>query len=298
MTSESAFNQQGGTSRKLFTAMDFVVYAFLLGLGAIQFYMCQRADDFFRGDTTYFELARSLFETGFYGFDFKPETLLPPGLPMILASLCVTVGCTYTVLIRSMAVFATLGFIASYEFLRREEGRTVAAVFCLLLASSPIVFAFSTRLVFSDLPYFFTSMLALLLVMQLDAAKNPHSRGVLSLLCGVCIASSLLIRSSGIALLAGLFAWLAVSRFAGGEVRLRRLRTFVPVLLIGLFVEILWMIWVGQHEVLQWPMVGGYPQSYIKQLEMKNDNEPELGKASPSDIPTRVENNWLRGQPH
>ena len=151
-----------------------VAYAVILSLGALQFGLTLRSNDFFSGDTTYFELARSLLEKGFYGFDLKPETLLPPGFPLILASVCVTVSCTYTVLLRSIAVFATLEFIASYELLRREEGHTVAAVFCLLLASSPIVFAFSTRMVFSDLPYFFASMLTLLLAVRLDTTKSSR----------------------------------------------------------------------------------------------------------------------------
>jgi len=288
---EVILNRQSGNSHRSLTATDIFVYGLILSLGALQFGLSQRSDDFFTGDTIYFELARSIIEQGFYGFDFKPETLLPPGFPLILASLCVTFGCTYAVLIRSMAVFATLGFIASYELLRREEGRTVAAVFCLLLASSPILFSFSTRWVFSDLAYFFTSMLVLLLAVQLDTAKNPRGRAILWLLCGSLLVGSLLLRSSGIALLLGLFGWLTVSRFAEREVRLRRLRTFVPLLLIGLFVEILWMQWAARNEVLQWPMVGGYPQPYFAQLSVKNGNYPELGKASLSEIPLRIQQN-------
>jgi Dolichyl-phosphate-mannose-protein mannosyltransferase len=278
-------------SHKLLTATDITVYGLILSLAALQLALSQRADDFFTGDTIYFELARSIISEGFYGFNFKPETLLPPGFPLILASLCVTLGCTYAVLIRSIAVFATLGFIASYELLRREEGRTVAAVVCLLLASSPIVFAFSTRMVFSDLPYFFTSISTLLLATRLDRANSSRARVSLWLLCGCLLAGSLLIRSSGIALLMGLFGWLVVSRFAEREVRLKRLRTFVPLLLAGLLVEILWMQWAARNEVLQWPMVGGYPQPYFAQLSMKSGNYPELGAASLSDILPRVAEN-------
>src|SRR5262249_48219043 len=194
-------------------------------------------------------------------------------------------------LIRSITVFATLGLIASYELLRREEGRTVAATSCLLLASSPILFEFATQMVFSDLPYFFTTMMALLTAVQLEAAKNPRGRAVLWLMCGLSTVASLLIRSSGIALLGGLFAWLIVSRFAERQVRLRRLRTFVPLLLVGLFIEILWLQWAARNEVLQWPMVGGYPQPYFAQLSVKIGNYPELGTASLSDILSRVMHN-------
>jgi 4-amino-4-deoxy-L-arabinose transferase-like glycosyltransferase len=128
--------------------------------------------------------------------------------------------------IRSFTISATLGFLASYELLRWLQGRVIAAVVCLVLATSPIFFVVTTRGVGSDLPYFFTSMLTLLLVMRLDATRNSRARAVLWLLCGVSLVTSLLIRAVGISLLGGLVAWLAVSRFAKREVRLRRLRTF------------------------------------------------------------------------
>src|SRR5262245_15035251 len=115
---EIVLNRRSDTSHKLAEAMDITLYGLILSFGALQFGLAQRATDFFRGDTIYFELARSIIREGFYGFNSKPETLLPPGFPIILASICVTVGCSYLILVRSMAVFATLGFIASYQLLR------------------------------------------------------------------------------------------------------------------------------------------------------------------------------------
>ena len=82
--------------------------------------------------------------------------------------LCVVVGCHYSVFVHAVVVLSTLGFLASYELLRRMEGRAAGAVICLLLISSPLEFAQETRMVFSDLPYLFTSTLVLLLVWRLD----------------------------------------------------------------------------------------------------------------------------------
>jgi len=276
---------------KSLTAMDVVVYGLILGLGVLQFSLYQRSDDFFGGDTVYFELARSIVERGSYGFNFKSETMFPPGFPAILALICITVGCSYAVLIRSMAVFTALGFIVSYELLRREQGRTVAAVCCLLLASSPLIFEFSTQAVFSDLPYFFTSMLTLLVAKQLEMAQSPRARAALCLLCGLLLVGSLLIRSSGVALLIGLFAWLVVSFFfADRTAVILRFKTFVPILLLGIAVQTLWMHWAKQNEVLEWPL-GGFPRSYISQLSVKSGNHPELGTASLSNIPSRIAQN-------
>ena len=274
-----------------YLSIDVAVYVIIFTLGALQVGFSLRSGDFFTGDVTYFELARSIIARHFYGFDFRPETLLPPGFPAILAGLCVVLGCSYTVVIRSIAVSTTLGFIASYElftFMGEQFGSTM---FCLILATSPIIFGFTTRLVLSDEPYFFTSMLALLLAVRLDAAKGLPKRIFLWLLCSLFLVVSLLIRSSGIALFAAMFAWLVVSWRSNREVFQRRLKTFVPLLLIGLFTQLLWMEWGAKHEVLQWPMIGGYPQSYFRQLEMKNGNIPDAGKASWSDIPARIEKN-------
>src|SRR5882762_8020898 len=77
------------------TAADFIVYGLLLAFGAFLIFMSRRSDDFFAGDVIRFELARSIIERGFYGFDFQPYTVFPPGYPLILASLCVTVSCSY-----------------------------------------------------------------------------------------------------------------------------------------------------------------------------------------------------------
>jgi hypothetical protein len=150
------------------------VYAVILALGAMHYALTLRTSDFFTGDTTYFELARSILVQGFYGFNSRPEVVVPPGLPAIMVGLCVAVGCRHEVFVHAIVVFSTLGWLASYELLRRMEGRLAAAVICLLLMSSPLYFALATRVVLSDLPYFFTSVVVLLLVRHLD--EQPVTR--------------------------------------------------------------------------------------------------------------------------
>ena len=149
---------------------DVLVCLAIIAVGAMHFALTLRSSDFFRGDTTYFELARSLLR-GVYGFNFRTETLIPPGFPAILAFLCVAVDCRYSVFIHTVVVFWTLGVLASYELLRRMEGRAAAAVVCLLLISSPLAFGLATQVVVSDLPYLFMSMVVLLLVRCLDEQR-------------------------------------------------------------------------------------------------------------------------------
>ncbi len=279
-----------GAARTARTHADTLVYGFIIVIGVMQCALCLRSTDFFRGDTTYFEVARSILSRHWYGFDYQPETVLPPGFPAIMAALCVTLGCTYTLFIRSIAVFSTLGFLAAYAVLRREEGRATGAVICILLISSPLWFIFETRTVFSDLPYLLTSMLTLLLVRRLDAATAPRAKAVTWVLCALALVSSVLIRSAGVALIAALGTWLAISCLTQRGARARRLKLFLPLVLAAASIQGAWMHWAATHETIEWP-IGGYPRSYLSQLKVRSGNEPELGLATLAEIPARVVNN-------
>jgi hypothetical protein len=271
------------------TRGDVLVYAMIVVLGVAACALTVRSNDFVGGDTIYAELARSLVSHGWYGFNSQPETVIPPGFPAIMASLCVTIGCSYAVFVRSIVVSSTLGFLAAYQLLRREESPAAGVVICLLLISSPAWFDFETRVVFSDLPYFLTSMLTLLLIGRLDEA-NPRRRGITWLLCALALIASVLIRSAGVALIGGLVAWLAVTWMTDRVARIRRLTTFLPLLVPAVLVQAAWMHWATTHSVVEWP-IGGYPRSYVAQLGVKNGNDPELGAATLADIPPRVATN-------
>src|SRR5262249_27415359 len=138
--------------------VDCTVYILILLFGVLEVCLCPRARDFIF-DSTYYELAQSLINEGWYGYSSRPETMLPPGFAVMVAGLCLAFGSTYAVLIRSMGVFATGFLVATYALLRREVGRGPAAATCLVIGSSPYVFSLSTCLLFSDLPYALTSTL-------------------------------------------------------------------------------------------------------------------------------------------
>ena len=73
----------------------------------------------------------------------------------------------------------------------------------------------------------------------------------------------------------------------------RRLKRFLLPLTLGLIAQLSWSLWAQRHEVLEWPNLPGYPQSYVSQLKVKNGQYPELGMAHLSDIPSRVERNMV-----
>src|SRR5208283_2541259 len=123
-------------TQRCFTAADLFVCALIIALGALPFFLYERAPDFLHADADFAERADSLLH-GSYSLNFVPERVEPPGLPIILALVCVTVNCTHNTLIRTMPVFLYLGLLLSYGVIRRQRGRPIAAASCLVLASSP-----------------------------------------------------------------------------------------------------------------------------------------------------------------
>jgi hypothetical protein len=186
-----------------------------------------------------------------------------------------------------VTVFGTLGFLFSYLLIRHEESRLAAVVICLLLLSSPTLFTFSTRLVFSDVPYLFTSMVVLTTAIALDRAGDSSRTTGLRWLCGSALVASILIRSAGITLWTGLVVWIVVSWIPSRALATQRLARFRGVLIAGILVQALWMVWVHQKQPPpDWP-IGGYPQPYLAQLAVKSGNEPELGGATIAEIARR-----------
>lgn len=279
----------GKPARASLSGLDFIVLAIILLMGAIQFVYYPHASDFLN-DPGYPDLAQSILEHGTYDFDSLPETTLPPGLPLILALAGRFFGLGPAVEFHVLALFTTLSMITAYFLLRRLEGRGVAAAGCLLLGAAPSFFGFNTALIFPEMPYFFASMLALLLAVNVDHAPKNRSLVAWELALSLVIAAAILIRSIGVALLAGICAWTVLSLVTDPQCGRRRLRRFLLPLAIGAATQAGWSIWAGRHQVLEWSLPG-YPESYVAQLKVKNGQYPELGYTSLSDIPTRIEKN-------
>jgi 4-amino-4-deoxy-L-arabinose transferase-like glycosyltransferase len=271
--------------------IDILVLALILGVGALQFYFCERAGDFLYDDVFFADAGRSLVDHGFYGINGYPETNQPPGLPWILGLLCLVGGCGHVVFLRTMAVFGTLAFLVTYELLRRQAPRLVAASICLLLISSPKLFLLATQWVFPSYPYFFASMAALLVARKFEQATHPTAQIGWGALLTAFIVASLMFASAAMAFLGAMVAIVGVVFFRDRTLAFTRLRTYFAVFLVGILVQGLWM-----HKSVEassgisaqeWP-VEGFPHSYVAQLKLKAGNYPELGMATPRDIPVRI----------
>ena len=283
-----SYKGNGATSPSSLDSIDISVFAVIGAFGALQVIFYQRAGDFLYDDVFYFEAARSLLQHGFYGFNGRPETSQPPGLPTILALLCLARACTHAAFLRAMAVFETLGLGASYVLLRRQIPRAIAATTCLLLISSPLFFALGTQSVATTFPLLLTTTIALLVGQHLEEAERLTARVLWALLMVMLVAASLMIASVSIALLGAMIMVIGVALFSDRQLAVKRLKTFAAVLLAGIAVQGLWMH--RKPAPLEWPLPG-YPRPYVEQLKVKYGNDPELGMATLSDIPIRVGGN-------
>jgi hypothetical protein len=275
--------------------IDIFVFALIIAFGALQLFFVGRARDF-PGDEVFFaDSGRSLVEHGFYGINGYAETNMPPGLPAILGFLSDTVGYSRPLFLRVMVVSATFGLLLTYELLRRQTLRAVAAAICLLFISSRVHFDLVTQEIWPSYPYFATTMAALLVARKLEEVKSLVPRIAWGAALTVLVAASLLFASAAIALLGAIVASIGITFYRDRRLGFARLRIYLVVLLVGIAVEGLWM----QRDrvsasagiaAAEWP-VPGFPQSYLAQLKVKSGNYPELGMATPSDVVFRVVKN-------
>src|ERR1035441_9193597 len=216
---------------------DLIVILLIVVFGVSAILLRQRTPDFLGEDAFYADAAQSLLHHGFYGVNGIPETTQPPGLAGILAALFAVFGYSYAVSVVAMAVFETLGFIVPSQRLRRRSPRLVAATICIILLSSPVYFAWATRMVYACFPYFFTTMIALLSGEEYEKADLVHSKIVWGGVFTGAVAASLLIASGTIALLGAMVAVVAATAFKDRHLARTRLLKFLPVLLVGIAVQ-------------------------------------------------------------
>jgi len=145
-------------------------------------------------------------------------------------------------------------------------------------------------MVYACFPYFFTTMIALLSGEVYDRAATARSRILWGAVFTAAVVASLLIASGTIALLGAMIAVVVSTSFKDRRLARTRLLKFLPVLLLGIAVQGLWMH--RKPAPLEWALPG-YPASYLNQLKVKSGNYPELGMATWRDIPGRVTTNLL-----
>jgi hypothetical protein len=290
----SLWKQFGEVSSRLCRA-DVLVYGLILSVAVFQFHFTARETDFPADDVFFSDSGRALIEHGFYGLNGYSETNMPPGLPAILGILGTVWGHSHSVVLRAMAIFGALALLASYELLRRQVPRIVAAAICLLLMSSVPHFWLVANQVCPSYPFMFTTLSALLVCRRIERTTSLTPRIIWGALLATLLVISLLLASAAIAFFGAIVVSLLGTFVRNRSLALERLKIYLPVLVIGLAVQGLWI----RHDrvdasagisAAEWP-IPGFPQSYFSQLKVKNGNDPEMGLATPLDVAVRIANN-------
>jgi len=233
--------------------------------------------------SAYQGLATSL-KAGSYEVNFKPHIVFPPGFPLALALW----GSVFASSNASYLVFVTLlgcaGLIAAWQAQRIDSGHAVALTACLLLASSPDYFRLVSRNVFSETLYLLISCLAILCARRLDSAKKAWPYG---LALAVLTPGVVLIRAVGVAWVAGLFLWLALSTRFNPTAARRRARSAGPALALGVLALLGWSDWSFSRQPP--PNFEGEPQTYLSVATYRDPHDTDLGKLALVELPIR----WL-----
>ena len=261
--------------------VEVFVLACIAALCISELFLFQRVEGYGADSSIYIQLAENLVHKGSYEFNGKPHALYPPGFPMILALANLVTGGSYTVFVRLMALFGALSLLVGFYLLRQEQGRGLAVVVCLLLATSPYFFAMTTRTVGSDLPFFFVSALALLTVKWLETELRPWCRKFLVVVLFGAVVAAVGIRSAGVALPAGFFlaCVLRPSCTAGLH------RAILPAMVAGLLVLVAWVGWSKQRSQ---PDYASETSTYMDQAMLKDPHQPDKGPASVADLIARA----------
>lgn len=275
---------------------DVVVHALLAVITLFQIAVHRRMEWQLPDSSTYIGLAESLATKGTYEFNFETNTLMPPGYPVTLALAFLIFGGGYAVYVSLTALLGGLALVAAYILLKHVDCRSRAATIVLLLASSPYYFRMATASVLSELPYMFASMVALLAATRVAVAANARSRAAFLSLLVVSLGYAVLLRSAGIALLAGLAAWIVFSFFESRETGVERLRLFLPAFLGGVAVEAAWVSW--SSAAMNSARDPSFHSAYTTAFWIKDPHQPQLGLASLSDLALRPVGNLLSQAGH
>lgn len=271
---------------------DMLVYGGCIALGLFHFYSYMRAESFAPDSSYYIGVAEAIREKGKYEFNFAPHLLYPPGYPMLLALISLLFGSSYFVFVRAAAIMGTFGLIASYQLLRRMEGRGVAASGCVILGLSQHYFFQVAQVVGSDVPYFLSTNLLLVLVIRSEQSLDFLRRGVVRVLIAILLVISILLRTAGVTLLIGICISLLVGAFTNRKAVLERAKCLAPGLVAAALLLGGWMLWTqaAKNETKSYVRES---ETYVDQFWLVDPLRPESGRAGLSDLLKRPERNAL-----
>lgn len=240
------------------------------------------------GDAPYHILASRAW---FGGQGFNPgdltQTKYPPGWSLVLGAAGLAIGNTYEHFARFTAALFPLVLAATWLFVRRRAGSTVASAITAAVALSPACFIAATRGARSEV--LFTAAALGFLAWAERAFAEPRISVVRILTGTALLVAAIMLRTIGVALLLATVATIVhLALFDRPRARRVGVRAALPVC-AGVLALGLWTLMRGAPPPERYP--GEHMNLYDNQFALIDPHRPGLGAASVADILARIPEN-------
>jgi hypothetical protein len=204
----------------------------------------------------------------------SPNNHFPPGYPVIISRLIEVFGNSTTLIKIANGLFLLFTLIGLYFLVNRLTNRESATIIVLVLVLLNSHLLRYSTIMMTEIPFLFFSTITILSVTKINYNK-PLQKDVYFYIVIALLTISFYIRTSGIALVAGIILFLLLTN------------RWKHAVVIGLGVLLLTLPWQLRNQ-----NTGG--NAYVKQLKMVNPYRPELGTANFGDYLIRFGNNVNR----
>jgi hypothetical protein len=264
----------------------------LLVIGAFYTLTSNSINMYEHDSSCYMGVARSLTTGQGYWFNNRPHTLYPPGFPLILAGLIRLFGENITIFFRFLSFCAgALLFLIFFYYQKRKE--PWGLLFCLILAFSPVYYIYSTRIVFSDIPYMIATI-GFIFTYEWLYRKKERKFLIIWIFLGLFLfLLTMMIRSLGLSMAAALGFTLLIAFINRKKTGISLPFIFITGFFIlgGLIYFLAWSKWTANNTVFLYP--GEYLQSYFEIVKMVNPNYPDLGQTTAAGFFLRIIRNFF-----
>lgn len=203
-----------------------------------------------------------------------PNNHFPPGYPVIISGIIKVFGDSTTTLKIANGVLLLFTLIVLYFLVKHISKReSTAIIVMVLVVLNSHLLRYST-IMMTEISFLFFSTITILAFTKVNYNK-PMWQDVYLYLVIAMMTISFYIRTSGIALAAGIILFLLITR------------RWKHAVVITLALMLLAFPWQLRNQ-----KIGG--SSYIKQLKMINPYRPELGSAGFGDYLSRIGHNVTR----
>jgi 4-amino-4-deoxy-L-arabinose transferase-like glycosyltransferase len=196
----------------------------------------------FVGGVHYSNIARSLIETGTYGYAGRPTAFRPPGYPLLIALIWKIFGETLTPVRLSQVVLFVI-MTACYTYVTLKYfGKFAAALTAVGFSVYPLFAFITTEIATESLYMTLASIIFALTLMLFHGEKQPNSKIIVAFTAGLCCGAGILTRPNMLFVFLLLQVLIIRYAFRQGERSRNWITSFISLWIGTLLVLTPWLI--------------------------------------------------------